>query len=97
MIFTYRRKKRKLRRAHNALAVYDWLLADESRIWKRTTHEDMCRFNSDKLEALYVYHNKIRYWEDIRVHSAYKEFPIPKNAEELFRNINSYHKTSSRK
>jgi len=55
--------------------ILKWL-KELDRSWARRKISPNC-FYSDTLEALYVYENEIKYWEDIRVQDAFKTCPIP--------------------
>jgi len=60
-----------------------WLEADDSgRIWKQAENPNC--FTNNRLEALYVYDNHIKYWEDIRAQSVVVEHRIPESKSELY-------------
>lgn len=60
-----------------------WLEADNSgRKWKQGDNPNC--FTSNRLEALYVYDDKIKYWEDIRSQSVVFEHRVPKSKGELY-------------
>lgn len=60
-----------------------WLEEDDSgRVWKQEKNP-YC-FTSNRLEALYVYNDRIRYWEDIREQSIAVEHAIPESKSELY-------------
>ena len=56
--------------------IYKWLKELDSS-WTIGKDNPNC-FYSAYLEALYVYDNEIRYWEDIRIEDGYTTHPIPK-------------------
>lgn len=62
--------------------IKDWLLVDDSRIWKQQDNPNC--FISNRCEALYVYENKIKFWEDIRNQSFVLEHRIPESKTELY-------------
>lgn len=64
-----------------AIKIREWLIMEKpDTVWQ--SHDDPNRFFSNKMEALYVYSNKVIYWEGIR--SPKQEvFTVPKNREEL--------------
>jgi len=64
--------------------IKEWLGLSKERIWKQNDENPNCFF-SDHLEALYVYADRMSYWEDVRANKEIlDEFPIPKSAPELF-------------
>jgi|AACY02.16.fsa_nt_gi hypothetical protein len=51
--------------------------------WKKSSTNPNI-FRNDKLEALYVYPNMVRYWEDVRSRRGDRVHDVPKTKEELF-------------
>lgn len=68
--------------------IVDWLLSDKKSTWERgTASHQPNTYYSKSLQAVYIYSNRIKYWEDIR-HGGYIETRIPIDKEELFSFIN---------
>jgi hypothetical protein len=63
--------------------IKSWLEADDSgRKWKQGENPNC--FTNNRLEALYVYEDYIKYWEDIRAQSVVVEHRIPESKNELY-------------
>ena len=63
--------------------IKSWLDSDDSiRVWKQLENPNC--FTSNMLEALYVYDDRVKYWEDIRAKSEVVEHRIPKSRKELY-------------
>jgi len=50
--------------------------------WQDKNH--LNKFFSTNLEAIYVYKNYVRYWEDIRINATYSEYRLPIDINKLF-------------
>lgn len=61
--------------------IFNWL-KEMDKTWSKKKDNPNCFF-SGSLEALYVYENEIKYWEDIRSHSVVSIFPIPESKQQL--------------
>jgi hypothetical protein len=63
--------------------IKSWLDSNDSlRVWKQLENPNC--FASNMLEALYVYDDRVKYWEDIRSQSGVVEHRIPKSRKELY-------------
>lgn len=65
--------------------IEDWLLDDDLRTWDQVYNQNC--FISSLGEALYVYKDKIRFWEDVRCGRLVSEHKLPLTKEELFKII----------
>jgi hypothetical protein len=62
--------------------IKNWLFADNTRVWKQLVDNPNC-FKSNLGEALYVYEDSVKYWEDIRDQNLFIECKIPQTKSEL--------------
>jgi hypothetical protein len=67
--------------------IISWL-KEYDKSWSVRKDNPNC-FYSDSLEALYVYEDGVKYWEDIRCQSAVKIFPIPQTKLHLEKYMNT--------
>ena len=74
---------------NNIPKIFEWLSSQdwkyESTKWK-VDADNPVRFSNNLLEALYVYPDKMKYWEDIRVNHIFVEFRSIKEMMGHFKN-----------
>ena len=79
---TEKNKHKQLDMCNATPKIKNWLSVDNSRIWKQQDNPNC--FISNRGEAVYVYCDKIKFWEDIRCQSLVVEHKIPKSKAELY-------------
>ena len=62
------------------------MLAFSGRNWRQFNDDNPNMFQSDRAENLYIYPDKVKYYEDLRCHIA-EEHDVPKTIEDLIKII----------
>jgi len=66
----------------SSIEIKSWLLQDVTRTWVQLKNTNC--FTSNRLEALYIYKDHVKYYEDVRHSGTMTKHPIPENKDELY-------------